>query len=116
MGINPDNANTLVWQAEDVNSTVQDVFSTPYHVQKIILNNNDAAVRYAQFFNVASTAVTLGTTTGVWFKVPASGTLILEQDSGVFYNGTYLSVAATTTATGAVSVTSDMQVTVLYAK
>ena len=116
MAINPNTASTLIWQAEDVNSTVQDVFSTPYHVQKIILNNNDAASRYAQFFNVAAAGVTLGTTVGVWFKVPASGTLILEQDSGVFYNGEYLSVAATTTATGAVSVTADMQVTVLYAK
>jgi len=39
MGINPNNANTLIWQEEDVNSTVQDVFDTPFHVQKIILNN-----------------------------------------------------------------------------
>lgn len=116
MGINPNTASTNIWQAEDVNSTVQDIFTTPFHVQQIILNNNDAADRYVQFFNVASTAVLLGTTAGVWFKVPANGTVVLNHDSGVFYNGEYLSVAATTTATGAVNVTNNMQVTVMYAK
>jgi hypothetical protein len=116
MAINPNTASTLIWQAEDVNDTVQDIFTTPYHVQKVILNNNDNAARYVQFFNVAAATVVLGTTEGVWFKVPANGALILGKDSGVFYNGEYLSVAATTTATGAVSVTNNMQVTVFYAK
>ena len=117
MSVNPSTVNTKPWQAVDVNSTPQNVIAGPGHVQGAILCNNDNAVRYARFFNMTAAEVVaagIGATTSFWVKVPANGQVIIDKDFGIFYNGTALCIAATTTYNGAVNVTNNMEATVFY--
>ena len=78
--------------------------------------NGDADVRYIQVFNVPAASVTLGTTVPVLvLTLPASSSNTFSFPSLVSLEGTGISVAATTTATGNTTSTANCVVNALFA-
>lgn len=96
-------------------ATVAAVKASAGMVDSITVTNSHSAVQYLQVFNTASGSVTLGTTTPVLtVAVPATNTVQLNFDKGLKF-GTAISIAATTTPTGATGATaSTMHATVGY--
>ena len=85
------------------------VFLFGWHIQ-----NLDAAVTYLQFFDAPASSVTVGTTTPTFvIAVPASG-LHDADDSVPIGLKSGLTIAATTTATGAVAPTNGLNVNLFY--
>jgi len=114
--MNPAQMEARRWSALDVNSTVQDVVTENAYITHVMLVNNDNATRYVQFFNQANGDVVLGTTDSQWIPVPAGpgGITLLDLPFGYSALGPAISIAATTTPTGAVNVTNNMYALVLY--
>lgn len=85
-------------------ATKQAVKTSPGRLYGLHIQNPNAADAWVQFFDVASAGVTVGTTTPNWSVwVPAlSGLDDLDFAVAIEFN-TALTIAATTTATGAVA-------------
>jgi hypothetical protein len=85
-------------------------------IQYLHAVNGDAAVRYIQVFNVPAASVVLGTTVPVLVLTLAASTYnTFSFPAAVALGGSGISVAATTTADGAVTSTADCVVNALYA-
>ena len=97
-----------------VKDTVTSIKTKPGAIFNISIINYDASVRFLQVFDVASTSVTLGTTTPVYvLGVASSGVATAEIDSGI-YCGTAISIAVTTTSTGSTGATTGADVSIVY--
>jgi len=94
--------------------TLLAVKTTTGYIHSIFVTNNDAAVRYLQIFNAASTAVILGTTVP-YLVIPlaSSGSQNVNFVGGVFM-AEGISCACTTAADGAVGATVPATVNIVY--
>lgn len=112
-----DNSATAAQQFDNSHAnltTAAQVNSTGTVVKGLVVLNTTAAACYLQLFNATSANVTLGTTaptTTLAFGANASQSL-LPASGELFKFATALTVAATTTQTGAS--TCAMSVTILY--
>lgn len=78
------------------------------------LVNNNAAVAYLEFWNIASGSVTLGTTAPIAvYMIPASSTLTVTSNLSLMYSGTALSYACVTSYNG--TTPGSITGTILYA-
>lgn len=94
-------------------NTVHQVSAQRVNIKRIIVTNQDAAIIFIQFFNLAAADVTLGTTVAPgWFAVAASVTQEYPLDDMLF--DTAFSYALTTTVTGNTGVTADGFVAISY--
>lgn len=98
--------------AAGLTSTASSVTASACTLGGYYAYNPSAAVTYLQVFD--ATAPTIGTTTpDLVFGIPAAGAANLEFTNGV-HMGTALTVAATTTASGATPPATAIEVTVIY--
>jgi hypothetical protein len=96
--------------------TAVDIKTTKGGLQYMFAVNGDAAVRYVQIFNVPAASVTLGTTVPVLvFSLASSSTNSISFPTIAPLLGSGISVAVTTTATGATPATANCVINALYA-
>lgn len=94
--------------------TLLSVKTTTGYLHGLFVTNGDAAVRYLQVFNVASTDVTLGATVPyIVIPLAASASANVNFLGGVFMTGG-ISCACTTTANGAVGATAAATCNIIY--
>lgn len=94
-----------------VNATKAEVSATPVIIRSLTLLNNAAAIGYLQMFFQAASGVTVGTTVpDMVIPLPASGGVSITLPDGWFLGGSGLTIAGTTTRTGAVSSATDVAI------
>jgi len=93
-----------------VNATAQNIKTGPGYLFKIVAYNNDApAIRFIQIFDAAAADVTPGTTVPK-YVLPFSYAVMDDNDMGIEFD-TGISVAVTTTETGATGATVGATIT-----
>lgn len=95
------NAGNSIYSNTSLSNTAVAVKSTSGCVYGYHFANSNASLEYVQIFNLASGSVVLGTTTPTWtIGIPANSAVTIEMPTPIAHTSA-ISIAATTTPTGA---------------
>jgi len=99
----------------DGDNTAQALFAQPGLLNKIIVENSNAAKAYVQLFDAAAADVTVGTTTPDYvIPVLAAGGTVDDYMGAPLRFKTAITYACTTTATGNTDPTTGLVISATY--